>query len=770
MVNIKKPMKAQTPKKSHLYRKYDEITLDHCKLLLVHLYESKVGSWVNPITGNTIINGSYITISFLSKCYYLWGNKIATINSKKLKYKKHIEKFIAKEYLFDIPAIKPLAVSTQKLQGALVNVMNKRSRIHSIRGGTLEDSEKKLGEYTRLYAIFVGFFNELKINCKDGQLENHKYIANVVNSILDIICYIYTILSLNTPLYIYMYDNEIMYDNFKEKYKTNKIKYQKDDLMKYVNNNMIDLEPKDIETYKENTLYNRQYVFKISKKDTKMTITYNMINTRDEDELAAPPFNYNITNSVLPKKISIDGLDGDKLRDFNKIIEGINDMLGKLPTIVGIKTELTPRLDYYNNIIMQMGTSEINFGVNDTIRKNILYSLNAQFPGYYEIYDYKNDIYYNYEYTGSFPIFTWIPITTATPSEVGDVAITDIYNFPLSSRWQPFNLDDGQKSQIDKAYKNYNKRPFSKSLNETIYKVISGESTIIDETMMNRINETIGIYKDMEKDPSYKNDKIYLYHGTDVRLHNKGDMENDIEILGFLSTTLNIQVASLYSRCHLQTETESCIYIIEVDESKTYINLNDNLYQFLLLPYSIIRILYTFDYMGITIILCRLIETPTTEQNNELNNKLIQKPAVMEGKGGKGVSTRQQRVVVSNFLERLLPTKVKEEELPKSSGTERDEANKEINAFISQYNYMYKFKNLPKDFQKYYKEQVELPFDENEEIDIYNGCHFRLIPKELEKSQMPFSGGSVRKKKVKSLKNPILSNSVKKGVVRANNL
>ena len=117
-------MKAPPPNISHLYRKYDEIALDHCKSLIAHLYEGKVGSWVNPITGNTINNGSYITISFLSKCYYLWGNKIATINSKKLKYKKHIEKFIAKEYLFDISAIKQLAVSKQKKKDKAVVSMN----------------------------------------------------------------------------------------------------------------------------------------------------------------------------------------------------------------------------------------------------------------------------------------------------------------------------------------------------------------------------------------------------------------------------------------------------------------------------------------------------------------------------------------------------------------------------------------------------------------------------------------------------------------------
>ena len=67
---------------------------------------------------------------------------------------------------------------------------------------------------------------------------------------------------------------------------------------------------------------------------------------------------------------------------------------------------------------------------------------------------------------------------------------------------------------------------------------------------------------------------------------------------------------------------------------------------------------------------------------------------------------------------------------------------------------------MPEDFQRYYGEQ-----NKGTEIDIYNGCHFRLIPKELEKSQMPPSGGSIKKKvgkKVKSLKKPILSNSVKK--------
>jgi hypothetical protein len=37
---------------------------------------------------------------------------------------------------------------------------------------------------------------------------------------------------------------------------------------------------------------------------------------------------------------------------------------------------------------------------------------------------------------------------------------------------------------------------------------------------------------------------------------------------------------------------------------------------------------------------------------------------------------------------------------------------------------MYKFEDLPKDFQKYYGEQ-----NEGKMFDISNGCHIRLVPR-----------------------------------------
>jgi len=110
-------------KKNVLYSKFEEISLNHCKSLLIELYKGKGGFLVNPISRRNIKKKGSITISFLSKCYYTWGDKIATINSIKLKYKKHIEKFIAKEKLYDIPTINSFIPKQTQRNG--IDVMNR---------------------------------------------------------------------------------------------------------------------------------------------------------------------------------------------------------------------------------------------------------------------------------------------------------------------------------------------------------------------------------------------------------------------------------------------------------------------------------------------------------------------------------------------------------------------------------------------------------------------------------------------------------------------
>ena len=59
-----------------------------------------------------------------------------------------------------------------------------------------------------------------------------------------------------------------------------------------------------------------------------------------------------------------------------------------------------------------------------------------------------------------------------------------------------------------------------------------------------------------------------------------------------------------------------------------------------------------------------------------------------------------------------------------SINAKNKEGDKDINTNISGYKTMYKFEDLPKDFQKYYGQE-----NKGNDIDIGNGCHFRLIPK-----------------------------------------
>ena len=837
IIRISVTNKVKNPKLNKLYSKYDEIKLEDCDNLLVYLYEGKRTDWVNPLTSVGIKKSSDIIISFLSKCYYIWGDNSGFYFQPhggvvSLTYKEHVLKFIDKEYLFDlshltnlpagatIPQIPIIPVqnipapitpakkksssspgaatnapksprmatsSSHKLQFAkksdsdasisrtmknannlkesdciaFVNEMKDKMRDKTARQITqikvnnpitnkvigidspiiksylvkcyygfdnqnikkvideivnikdldnfkdFAEKENKLREEKRLkeekekeekrlkeekekeenikrrpiiekyinerIADFYKLCDELEDKCDpNGILENHKYISNIVEAIMVII---YTkFLHLNilyddfdfkksiTPLKIYMYD-ETFHDyyasrqleadvEFKKTYDSNKIIYQDNRLGQSLDNKLIDIYPKTVETYYLNTLYNRQYVFELVNYSdfgdfNNPTIRYNRINNIDEYAKifkhqvfpktlnfannvvsSSERFNYNITNSVLPKYIFYE--DPYNTEYYPDIIGLINTKLQRLPTIKGFAKEVTVFEGYYEKILEDMkdksfGNNETEYGSDDMIRKNILYSLNAQTPSYIKR-NFKKvvyETYYNTEYTGTFPIFTWIPLN---PS------IEDTnYNFPSFESWQPFKINQPEIKKIESAYKNNGVKPWSALLNGTIYKVITNEyksvnslpanSQLGPQTIEERIIDTLGIYKDKHISSSYTNKKIYLYHGTKNRLHNINGKEKDIEILGFLSTSLNIYTASYYSGVG-ETNT-GFIYIIEVDYTQKYINLNDLLYQIILLPYSIIRIINEFNFGTIRVILCRLIRTPSKKQNNLLYNKLL---------------------------------------------------------------------------------------------------------------------------------------------------
>ena len=667
----------------------NKLTEDDCIELVDEIRKKKRGktaeeikllTFINPITNREIGLKSPIFKSFLSKCYFTFNhNKELQKSIKKIVNIKSLE--LLNEKLANIDNGKKDAQAALEKKKEEERLAEEKAK---------EERRKNIPIIDKYIEGLVDEFNkccdELIDNCdKDGVLNNYKYISNIINSIIIIIYtkylhlpYYYDELYLNyssqLDLKIYMYD-----ETFSEYYESRKIVpyevlnkilyganktiYQKHDLTKYVDHTNIDLEPKTIEHYYLNTLLNRQHVFEAFKYDIYANaagqqkydnhmIQYNKLNTSyytrlnfnnykfpDSLKYAKDTFdmlsiNYNITNGTLPKSIFLatkDKIIGAKV-PFLEISTIINDRLRTLPTITGIKNEATINNAHYEAIIKSMrdisyGNNETEYGGDDMIRKNILYSLNVQSPIYIQknMELHKNDIYYNYEYTGTFPLFSWIPLNHKNIGSDTNLQ----YCYPMSTKWQPFTITPVVLQLLEINYKNNGVAPFSAHLNETIYKVLTDEYASVKalqradriQAMTLRIINTIGAYKDETIMPNYNNKKIYLYHGTKNRLHSIGGKEKEIEVLGFLSTSLNVYTASHYSG--ISENNVGLMYIIEVDDTSTYINLKDLLNQILILPLSRIRIIMEFNMGGLCIILCRLIRTPTIEQNGLLYNKLL---------------------------------------------------------------------------------------------------------------------------------------------------
>lgn len=83
-------------------KNFRKIKKEHCNTLLEFLYNGGFGKWQNPFTKKFLRRESPIIISFLSRCYYYMDNDNSKINihGYNLTYKKHINKFINKEYLY----------------------------------------------------------------------------------------------------------------------------------------------------------------------------------------------------------------------------------------------------------------------------------------------------------------------------------------------------------------------------------------------------------------------------------------------------------------------------------------------------------------------------------------------------------------------------------------------------------------------------------------------------------------------------------------------
>jgi hypothetical protein len=641
----------------------------------------------NPITKQMIGLKSPILLSYLTKCYFAYDKNEELqksikkiVNIKGLEIYNDIRVSIANKHEEE-----RIAREKKQEEERLAREQEEEEKRLALEKRK-EEMKKNIPIIDRYIEGLVDEFNvccdELRNNCdKNGVLKSYLYISNVINSIIIIIYtkylhlpYYYDELYLNNTsqldLKVFMYDETfhkyyenrslVPWDEFKKYFYDNKnIIYQKHDLTKEVTHTNINLEPKTIENYYLNTLINRQHVFEAFKYDPNGNggrnynthlIQYNKLNTsyyirKDFNNYKFPDslkfakevidelnINYNITNGLLPKTIFWWSVDNTIATNKPFSIDIINDKLRTLPTITGIANEATIKNDHYEAIIEDMkgisyGNNETEYGGDDMIRKNILYSLNAQTPTYIQqnMNQHKQDIYYNYEYTGTYPLFSWIPLNHQNI----DSLTNQNYCYPMSTEWQPLEIDLAFLKLLELDYKNHGVAPYSTYLNETIYKVITDEYASVKslihanriQAMRKRIINTIGVYKDKTRKLNYKNKKIYLYHGTKNRLHSIGGKEKEIEILGFLSTSLSVYIASYYSG--LAINNVGLIYIIEVDDTQSYINLNDLLNQILILPLSRIKIIMEFNVGAIRIILCRLFRTPIPAHNNLLYNKLL---------------------------------------------------------------------------------------------------------------------------------------------------
>jgi hypothetical protein len=298
----------------------------------------------------------------------------------------------------------------------------------------IKNIEKEIGVYMK---DFHSACNELIANCdKRGVLSEYKYISKIVNYIAIIILtkYLHLEYYYNDLYKDYKYDSQlaislIMYDDTMKDYFESKVPmlnvvdelqkvafeetlviYQNNNLTQDVSKQLIYRIPNNTDSYNMNYLFNRQYIFDMKRSDNyndeiydNITVNYNKYNNLDVSHIInfkslsfpytlsyafrafySKLFNYNITNSVLPRYICIATRE-QKIKDhdpFSALIDEINERLLGLPIITGLATEATIKRDYYNGILANMKKNM--FGTNDIIRNNILYSLNAQTKTYVE--------------------------------------------------------------------------------------------------------------------------------------------------------------------------------------------------------------------------------------------------------------------------------------------------------------------------------------------------------------------------------------------------
>lgn len=367
-------------------------------------------------------------------------------------------------------------------------------------------------------------------------------------------------------------------------------------------------------------------------------IYYENINNINKHTYARPDINDKLINATLYSKINQFNIYYDNIKkkhylyyyntnnianfidvtDINKIKLFYND---KITNGYGMCLPIFHRLYLNTDFANQKGTiSKNSITILNDI--NILCGILDSFMiNAVENYTIENDDIYNIEKTH---IYKTLKKNYKDFTMLTDLS-TIIYNDKKKIYNQRFNGPINYHSYIE--YKSFIKGKVENYKYAVIQNLPDLRNSYVDINGSTELNNTIRVLTESHleidlllKDrilnilnkgflniTSLENEKLVLFHGVNQLIHNSE--ERYFYLSSFLSTTLNINTARIYSKSSLNTNNKnSIVYVIYMNKKHPFINFCDILHQILLPIGTKIKYLKTINHDNTKYILCEVEE------------------------------------------------------------------------------------------------------------------------------------------------------------------
>ena len=289
------------------------------------------------------------------------------------------------------------------------------------------------------------------------------------------------------------------------------------------------------------------------------------------------------------------------------------------------------------------------------------------------------------------------------------------YNAYVNERntYQPLDITTNDLRQIEENYKGTSPL-FSRDLNKALQEFTTDSIPISSSDILTRIKNTM-IYKDYTMRDIYDKETIYIFHGTNKPIHK--DNEKIVYLASFLSCTFNIYIAIDYAFRNFQTRqlptAEGVIYVCKVSKNVKYVNLNDGLYQILLLPGAKITIDYEMIlWTDLKYIFCTVHNNEDRYYTSRLYNSII------------GTSLGGDVADVSHIKST-------------SAYSVKSKTKKE---------HLYNVKNLREPYKSYYNDGINTFVEISNEGYCISAEKFKVIHARITQSASSFKGGKKNKK------------------------